>query len=124
MVSYYFESEPLSATYLIVSGTGLTLKLISFHHVMHDNRKLIRQLVKEQLKNGTQGKPLNTIGMPNDQFEEALKYPKNLNFRHFFRFFLAPTCCYQLIFPSTSEIRLSFLAKRFLEIFFCNLFIM
>ena len=56
---------------------------------MHDNRKLIRSLPKK-----TGQKIENNSGLPNDMFEEALKYPKNLNFRHFIRYFLAPTCCY------------------------------
>jgi len=119
-VSFLVQSSPLSAAYLILSGTGLTLKLISFHHVMHDNRKLIREINKL----GGLHKVEGTFGMPKDMFEVALTYPRNLKFRHFVRFFFAPTCSFQLEFPTTQSIRLTFLAKRLFEILFCNLFIL
>ena len=119
-MSFLVQSSPLSAAYLIVTATGLTLKLISFHHVMHDNRKLIREINKL----GGLHKVDTTFGMSKDMFKVALTYPRNLKFRHFVRFFFAPTCSFQLEFPTTQSIRLTFLAKRFCEILFCNLFIM
>jgi hypothetical protein len=103
-----------------VSATGLALKMTSFHHVMHDNRRIIREINKL----GGLEKVENNFGLPKDMFDEALKYPRNLRFGHFVRFFFAPTCCFQLKFPLTNGIRWTFLAKRLLEIIFCNLFIL
>jgi hypothetical protein len=42
----YLKSSMLSATYFMVFCTGQWLKLVSFHHVMHDNRGLLKRLQK------------------------------------------------------------------------------
>lgn len=118
-ISYSVQSVPLAASVLVISSSALLLKLISFHHVMHDNRKLLRRLSAE----GPIDPKVNKSGLPNDVYELALQYPKNLRFFHFVRFFLAPTCCYQLVYPSTDRIRPIFLLRRFLEIFLCTFII-
>jgi len=51
-----------------------------------------------------------------------LKYPSTLEVKRFLRYMCAPTCCYQLLYPTTTHIRKSFLLKRFLEFLFCNIF--
>ncbi|KCV69650.1 hypothetical protein, variant [Fonticula alba] len=49
-------------------------------------------------------------------------YPKNLTLGDAFYFSLAPTLCYQPIFPRTQSINWSFVALRFVEfLFFCAL---
>jgi len=73
------------------------LKLISFHHVMHDVRGLVRRAANA--KKEDQKLTLNTnegtiFGVPKDIFEIALTYPKCLSISHFIRFMFAPTCCY------------------------------
>jgi hypothetical protein len=118
-VSFAVESLPLSASYLMISATALTLKLYSFHHVMHDNRKLLRRLKAE----GNIDPNVNKSGLPNDVYALALQYPNNLNIAHFIRYFLAPTCCYQLAYPSSKRIRWSFITKRFMEIVLCTFLI-
>jgi len=47
-VSFMIQSHPLAATYLMLASTCLLLKLISFHHVMHDNRRILRNLSKRK----------------------------------------------------------------------------
>jgi hypothetical protein len=46
----YLKSSMLSATYFMVFCTGQWLKLLSFHHVMHDNRSLIKRVEKLKKK--------------------------------------------------------------------------
>jgi hypothetical protein len=120
VASYLIESSPIAASIVMISSTALTLKLVSFHHVMHDNRKLLRRLAAE----GNMDPNVNRSNLPNDVYEVALKYPNNINFAHFFRFFLAPTCCYQLVYPSTTKIRWSFVMKRLFEIILCTFLIL
>lgn len=43
-------------------------------------------------------------------------YPKNLSIGNIFYFFLAPTLCYQPVYPRNRSIRVGFLAKRLLEL--------
>ena len=45
-----------------------------------------------------------------------MQYPNNLYLGHFLRFLLAPTCCYQLVYPTTPNIRMGYLFKRVLEL--------
>ena len=64
IVSWWIQSHPVAGTYLMIFSTGLLLKLISYHHVMHDNRKLIKELAKdEKFKPG-----VNTTGMSEEMF--------------------------------------------------------
>lgn len=118
-MSFAVESHPLSAAYLMLFSTALCLKLISFHHVMHDNRKKLRQLIKE----GNTDPDINLSGLPDDTYKEVLKYPNTLIFSNFCVYLISPTCCYQLVYPRTSHIRTSFLIKRLLEIMICNFLI-
>ena len=117
MYSPFIKSNPLSASYLMISSTCILLKLISFHHVMLDNRSMLKKMVTK----GTIDPLDNQSGLPNDVYREMLKYPANLEAKRFFKYLCAPTCCYQLLFPSTSSIRKSFLLKRFLEFLVCNI---
>ncbi len=121
-ISFKVQSHPLLATYLMMFSTGLLLKLISFHHVYHDNRNLVRRLAKLKYE-GKESPVVNLFNLPKDVYEEAIKYPNNLRFKHFMRFMFAPTCCYQLIYPSSDRIRPWFLLKRFVEIVLVNAFI-
>ncbi len=119
IISYNIRSHPLSASYLMISSTCILLKLISFHHVKNDNRSMLKKMVAK----GTTDPFDNQSGLPNDVYREMLKYPSNLEVKRFFRYMCAPTCCYQLLYPTATSIRKSFLLKRFLEFLFCNIFI-
>jgi hypothetical protein len=79
--------------YMMMLVCCLMLKLISFHHVMHDNRELISRL-KNEKEDSTEKQTENIFNLPNELYAEALKYPNNLNFQHFIRYLLAPTCCF------------------------------
>ena len=51
-----------------------------------------------------------------------MKYPDNLRLYHFIRFLFAPTCCYQIVYPTTAYIDVKRLIKIFIEFAACNLF--
>jgi diacylglycerol O-acyltransferase-1 len=68
--------------------------------------------------------PSNIFNLPQNIYEEALKYPKNLSFKHFVRYMVAPTMCFQLVYPSTKQIRVTFILKRLIEVIGGNLLIM
>lgn len=40
----YLKSDTLSAVYFMMFAVGLSLKMISFHHVVYDNRTLLRRI--------------------------------------------------------------------------------
>lgn len=42
----YLKSDTLSAVYFMMFATGLCLKMISFHHVVYDNRNLMKRIAK------------------------------------------------------------------------------
>lgn len=88
----------------------------------HDVRNLVRRVAKEDSKE-TLNPEINIFNLSKELYEEAIKYPKNLTIKHFIRFLCAPTCCYQLIYPSTKTINKSFALKRFLEFIISNFII-
>uniref|UniRef100_A0A8C7XJR1 O-acyltransferase n=1 Tax=Oryzias sinensis TaxID=183150 RepID=A0A8C7XJR1_9TELE len=50
--------------------------------------------------------------------EHKVCYPGNLTIRDMYYFVFAPTLCYELNFPRSPEIRMSFLLRRLFEMFF------
>jgi uncharacterized membrane protein YvlD (DUF360 family) len=50
-----------------------------------------------------------------DSDPNVLLYPQNVTFANYFYFLWAPTLVYQINYPRTKKIRLSFVAKSFLE---------
>lgn len=48
----WIESTALSGSYLMMFDVGMFLKLVSFHHVMHDNRYLLRRIKVLKEKEG------------------------------------------------------------------------
>lgn len=96
------------------------LKLFSFHHTLYDNRVLLKRI--KQLKESMNTEQLSShFNVKEDQLEQALKYPGTLNLRHYIRYLSAPTCCYQLAYPSTNRIRRHFVLKRIAELIVGNL---
>lgn len=87
------QSHPLAANYMMLFSCMLILKLISFHHVMHDNRMLIHKLEKSNLAPNPETDHVD-FNLTKEQFELALKYPNNFKFKFFLRYLLAPTCCF------------------------------
>lgn len=117
----WIGSNALPATYFMLFATSLFLKLTSFHHVCYDNRYLIRRISqsgKQAAKDSAED--LATLYNVNERtMAIALKYPKNLNLRHYLRFLVAPTCCYQFIYPTSPSVRVGYLLKRVLEFTLC-----
>ena len=98
------------------------LKLTSFHHVCYDNRYLMRR-IKSATKPEKAKEDLATLFNVNERtYSIALQYPNNLNLRHYLRFLVAPTCCYQYIYPTTPNIRVGYLFKRVIELFLTSAF--
>lgn len=82
------------------------LKLFSFHHVMYDVRYLVLRVIKAKREGETLNTSLeeNTIlGVNKSTFDEALTYPKCLKVKEYLRFMLAPTFCYQVIYPLSKK---------------------
>lgn len=121
----YLQSNPLSGLYLMLLTVTWSLKLISFHHTVWDNRKMMRRIKYRIPASEGDVKDLEWLAIylnvSQETLKSALDYPNNLTLNHYFRFMIAPTCCYQLQYPTTDRIRLSFVFKRIAEIVFCNL---
>ena len=95
--SYTVESSAGIGAYLMLFTTTMFLKLISFHHVYHDVRSLVKRVIaaKREGITLTPNKNQGTIyGVSKQVFDEASTYPKCLKASHFLRFMIAPTCCY------------------------------
>lgn len=90
-LSWTIESHPLAATFLMLFTCCYLLKLISYHHVYHDVRILVR---RTQLTPEPENSKYNFFNLPKEVYNEALQYPKNLTFKKLLIFLLAPTCCY------------------------------
>ena len=111
----WIGSTALPATYLMLFTVSNFLKMTSFHHVFHDNRYLIRR-VKKAKKPEQAVEDLATLFNVNERtFEIAMQYPNNLDLWHYLRFLVAPTCCYQHVYPTSPNIRIGYLVKRGLE---------
>ena|ERR1700733_14185240 len=90
-VSWEVESHPLMAAFLMMLNCTQMLKLISFHHVYHDVRYLVR---RAKLTPEPQNSKYNFFNLPKEVYNDALTYPKNLEFKRLLIFLIAPTCCY------------------------------
>lgn len=118
----YLQSHPLAGTYLMISTIAQSMKLISFHHVMYDNRELLKRIQKLPKQNNKQ--LASTLNVNIASLEMALTYPKNLTWSHFQYFLCAPTLCYQLHYPTLDRMRKIFVAKRVLELVLGNFFML
>ena len=114
-LSFYAQTDPLIAAGLMFHSVTVWLKLLSFHHVMHDVRGLVRRV-----KSSKSPVPLNkfentTLGVNQKVYEYAMTYPDSLSRPNFIRFMFAPTCCYQLVFPLEQVRSYSQIVKRAIE---------
>jgi len=92
-VGAIIKSHPHAALYMMVFTCGLFMKLTSFHHVMGDNRRLLKRINESKEKlTPEQGEAKYNI--PINSYSIALTYPNHLNVWFYLRFLFAPTCCY------------------------------
>ena len=123
VISFRLESHPGIGSYLLLYATTTFLKLVSFHHVYHDVRYLVKQVIaaKRQKRVLEPSMSEGTIfGVSKSVYDIAVTYPKCLSAENFLRFMLAPTCCYQLSFPLIEHIRPLRLCKHFFEFAFAH----
>ena len=118
----WIGSNALPATYFMLFAVSFFLKLTSFHHVCYDNRYLIKRIKAsgkhQDTKEATED--FATLYNVNERtMAIALQYPENLCLRHYLRFLIAPTCCYQFIYPTSSSVRIGYLLKRVVEFALC-----
>lgn len=78
----------------MIFSVGQFLKLTSFHHVMYDNRNLIKRLDEMKKSKELIQDKAAFFDINPKTFEIASKYPKNLSWQHYLRYLCAPTCCY------------------------------
>ena len=112
----WIGSLALSASFLMLFTVSIFLKLTSFHHVCYDNRYLMERIKQAKKTEKATDGLANFFNVNDRTFSIALQYPNNLDLWHYLRFLLAPTCCYQYIYPTTPNIRMGYLCKRVLEL--------
>ena len=97
ILSFALEINYVVGSFLFMYTVTMVLKMISFHHVMHDVRGLVTRVIKAK-KEGKTLEPSQVegtiLGVNTLVYEHALTYPKCLTYSHFLRFKLAPTCCF------------------------------
>uniref|UniRef100_A0AAQ4PBB4 O-acyltransferase n=1 Tax=Gasterosteus aculeatus aculeatus TaxID=481459 RepID=A0AAQ4PBB4_GASAC len=104
---------PVGGAFVLGTYTILSLKLYSYKDVNMWCREL--SMIKAK-------KLSRSLSCPSAQhFNEAGRkvcYPGNLTIRDMFYFVFAPTLCYELNFPRSPNVRMSFLLRRLLEMLF------
>ncbi|CAK6960619.1 diacylglycerol O-acyltransferase 1b [Scomber scombrus] len=103
---------PVGGAFALGTYTILFLKLYSYKDV----NKWCRELSTAKAK-----KLSRSLSCPSAQhFSDNRKvcYPGNLTIRDMYYFALAPTLCYELNFPRSPKIRMSFLLRRLFEMLF------
>ena len=121
--SYRLQSHPGIGSYLMLFATVTFLKLVSFHHVYHDVRYLVKQIIAAKKKNQEikPSKIEGTIfGVSKSVYDEAVIYPKCLTTEKFIRFMIGPTCCYQLSYPLIDHVRPKKVLKHVLQFILAN----
>ena len=106
ILSFKVETDQIVGGALFMYTVATCLKLISFHHTMHDVRGLVIRAIKAKETNTelTPSKIEGTIlGVSQEDFDEAMTYPKCLTVKNFLRFMSSPTFCYQLVNPLTPK---------------------
>ncbi|EGF82147.1 hypothetical protein BATDEDRAFT_34607 [Batrachochytrium dendrobatidis JAM81] len=116
-ISWSFIWHPVTSSIPLFLATTLFLKLISYalvnadlrHDVSKDKSKTAEDMVS--LKH----QPL-TGGHSQNVDANIIPYPENINLDNMLYFIVAPTLCYQQVYPRTKRIRKMFLFKRFVEL--------
>jgi len=120
----WIGSTAFPATYFMLCAVVYFLKLTSFHHVCYDNRLLISRIAERgKTPDKASVEDLATLFDVNERtMSIAITYPNNLSVRHFMRFLLAPTCCYQFVYPTAPTVRVSYVLWHMFETIFCYCF--
>ena len=97
VISIRLESHPGIASYLLLFATTTFLKLVSFHHVYHDVRYLVKQVIAAKRSERVLEPSMcegTIFGVSKSVYDVAVTYPKCLTAENFLRYMIAPTCCY------------------------------
>lgn len=97
VVSFKLEPNYLLGAGLLLICCTTILKLVSYHHTMHDVRHLLERVAKAKKHDKTLTKnPFEgtILGVAEVQYNYACTYPKCMVLSHFIRFLFAPTCCF------------------------------
>ncbi|XP_037640377.1 diacylglycerol O-acyltransferase 1b [Sebastes umbrosus] len=102
---------PVGGAFVLGSYTILSLKLYSYKDVNMWCRELSTIKAKKLAR---------SMSCPEAQHKGDSKvcYPGNLTIRDMYYFVFAPTLCYELNFPRSPNIRMSFLLRRLFEMLF------
>nr|XP_057940740.1 diacylglycerol O-acyltransferase 1b [Doryrhamphus excisus] len=104
---------PVGGTFVLGAYTILFLKLYSYKDVNMWCRELSSMKAKKLAR---------SLSCPSPQYsngeERKVCYPGNLTIRDLYYFVFAPTLCYELNFPRSPNIRMSFLLRRLFEMLF------
>ncbi|XP_061771711.1 diacylglycerol O-acyltransferase 1-like isoform X2 [Nerophis ophidion] len=103
----------VGGAFVLGTYTILFLKLYSYKDVNLWCRELSRMKVKKLAR---------SLSCPSPQYSNGddckVCYPGNLTIRDLYYFAFAPTLCYELNFPRSPNIRMSFLLRRLFEMLF------
>ncbi|CAL8360468.1 unnamed protein product [Arctogadus glacialis] len=105
--------SPVGGVFALGTYTILLLKLYSYKDVNRWCRELSRIKVKTLSRSNSCPSAPPVFGG-----DQKVCYPGNLTIRDLYYFVFAPTLCYELNFPRSPKIRMSFLLRRLLEMLF------
>ena len=110
-LAFYFGS------FMNLFTITILLKMISFSHTLSSARSLTRKIrdkkgSAEELNELIASMPPKTYEMLQQKNFELFELA---TFKHLMYFIAAPTLCFQLHYPRTNKIRVSFIVKRTLE---------
>ncbi|KAM7420715.1 hypothetical protein PAMA_015103 [Pampus argenteus] len=104
---------PVGGAFVLGNYTILFLKLSSYRDVNMWCRELSTVKAKKLAR---------SLSCPSEQHfnrsDSQVCYPGNLTIRDMYYFVFAPTLCYELNFPRSPKIRMSFLLRRLFEMLF------
>ncbi|KAM9353105.1 diacylglycerol O-acyltransferase 1b [Symphorus nematophorus] len=104
---------PVGGVFTLGSYTILFLKLYSYKDVNMWCRELSTVKVKKLARSLSCPSPQQLSGS-----DQKVCYPGNLTLKDMYYFVFAPTLCYELNFPRSPTIRMSFLLRRLFEMLF------
>ncbi|XP_030014879.1 diacylglycerol O-acyltransferase 1b [Sphaeramia orbicularis] len=104
---------PVGGAFVLGTYTILFLKLYSYKDVNRWCRELSTVKAKKLSR---------SLSCPSEQHlnggDRKVCYPGNLTIRDMYYFVFAPTVCYELNFPRSAKVRMSFLLRRLFEMLF------
>ncbi|XP_028983983.1 diacylglycerol O-acyltransferase 1b [Betta splendens] len=104
------STTPVGGVFVVGTYSVLFLKMYSYKDVNLWCRELSTIKAKKLARSLSCPSP--------QQFSGKVCYPGNLTIRDMYYFVLAPTLCYELNFPRSPKIRMSFLLRRLFEMLF------